>query len=360
MAGIAGVRHAVEYEGGVVMKGFSSMFVPIKRNGDRVQWHLISSSNSETRLTYKDALGRCPERVSLEEVDLGSLRTTRAIVGWCSPVSCLLGSDKVGYKNIHYSGADNADTVLKFAGVLYDKGEKRAWLVKASEVILHLAHHRNWLEPFEIKGKRVRLPTTDQGGLSTRDILLRNAQMDLFDCEKYTFKDMVLNIWSILEFLTDQNVRRDQTPGTIIKGTLRESLHGFEFKAVAEERSPYRLKDTPIEKTSGGWLALVRDIDALVLFADGFNDIMRPLLSDDNQQLCRRWRTMPKGKDYLATSVKILKELYDVAGCRTGSARRGGRDLCESAGAATRYTGRAASRRDQEYGKSGRDVSSVG
>src|SRR5205814_10229216 len=42
MAGIAGVRHAVEYEGGVVLKGFSTMFVPVKRKDDRVQWHLIS------------------------------------------------------------------------------------------------------------------------------------------------------------------------------------------------------------------------------------------------------------------------------------------------------------------------------
>ena len=58
MAGIAGVRHAVEYEGGVIMKGFSNMFVPIKRSGDRVQWHLVSSANCETRLSYRDVLDR--------------------------------------------------------------------------------------------------------------------------------------------------------------------------------------------------------------------------------------------------------------------------------------------------------------
>jgi hypothetical protein len=45
LAGISGVCHAVEYEGGVVMKGFSHMFVPVRKRNDRVQWHAISSQD---------------------------------------------------------------------------------------------------------------------------------------------------------------------------------------------------------------------------------------------------------------------------------------------------------------------------
>lgn len=37
MAALAGASHAVEYEGSVVLKGFSSLLVPIKRHGDSVQ-----------------------------------------------------------------------------------------------------------------------------------------------------------------------------------------------------------------------------------------------------------------------------------------------------------------------------------
>lgn len=360
MMGIAGVRHAVEYGGGVVMKGFSIMFVPMKRNGNRVQWHLISSPNCDTRLSYRDVLDRCQDRASLNEVDLGSLRTTRAIVGWCSAASSLLGSDTANYENIDYSGAQDADTPLKFAGgtlgfqqfgvaqfdftlgpkdgkchfqrsgpyqriisaaektpvVLYDTAEERAWLVPASGVMLHMAHHRNWLEPFETNGKRVKLFATGPAGPSAKEILLKCASMDLSDCGEYTFKDMVINIWSQLEFLIDQNVRRDRTPGTAVTEKLRDVIQGFEFKAVVEERSPFRRKQKTIGKTSGGWPALVRDVDALVLFANGYEDIIRPLTNNNNQSLCSLWRTVPKWKDYLAASVKTLKDLYDVAGCR--------------------------------------------
>ncbi|KAF7513369.1 hypothetical protein GJ744_009790 [Endocarpon pusillum] len=360
MMGIAGVRHAVEYEGGVVMKGFSIMFVPMKRSGNRVQWHLISSPNCDTRLSYRDVLDRCQDRASLNEVDLGSLRTTRAIVGWCSAASSLLGSNAANYGNIDYSGAKDADTPLKLAGgvlgfqqfglaqldftlgpkdgkchfqrsgpyqriisaaektpvVLYDTAEERAWLVPASGVMLHMAHHRNWLEPFETNGKWVELPATGPAGPPAKEILLGCASMDLSDCGEYAFKDMVINIWSQLEFLIDQNVRRDGTPGAAVTGKLRDVIHGFEFKAVVEERSPFRRKQKTIGKTSGGWPALIRDIDALVLFAKCYEDIIRPQTNNNNQSLCSLWRTVPKGKDYLAASVKTLKDLYDVAGCR--------------------------------------------
>jgi hypothetical protein len=359
MAGISGVRHAVEYEGGVIMKGFSNMFVPIKRSGNRVQWHLVSSLNCETRLSYRDVLDRCQIRASLKEVNLESLRITRAIVGWCSAVSSLLGSNTADYENIDYSGAEDADSPLKFSGgtlgfqqfgvaqldftlgpkdgkchfqrsgpykrilaaaekapiVLYDTAEKRAWLMPASSVMLHVANHRNWLEPFEVNSKRIKLLSTSPNGPSAKEVLLKNASIELSDCEQYTFKDMVTDIWSLIEFLIDQNVRRDRTQGATVKGTLRDFVQGFEFKAVVEERSPFRQKQTVIEKTSGGWPTLSRDIDALVLFANGYGDVLRPL-NNNHQGLCNSWQSVPKWNDYLATTVKTLKDLFDVAGCR--------------------------------------------
>ena len=110
----------------------------------------------------------------------------------------------------------------------------------ASSVMLHVAHHRNWLEPFEVDGKRIKLLSTSLNGPSAKEVLLKNASIELSDCEQYTFKDMVIDIWLLLEFLIDQNVRRDRTPGATVKGTLRDVVQGFEFKAVVEERSPFR------------------------------------------------------------------------------------------------------------------------
>ncbi|KAL2004850.1 hypothetical protein VTN00DRAFT_3123 [Thermoascus crustaceus] len=75
------------------------------------------------------------------------------------------------------------------------------------------------------------------------------------------------------------------------------------------------MKQAPIESSSGGWPALQKDIDVLVLFANGYEDIIQPL-ADKNKGLCHKWQSVPKGKDYLATSIETLKRLYDVAGCR--------------------------------------------
>lgn len=238
MVEIAGVRHAVEFEGSVVLKGFSSMFVPIRRSEDRVQWHLICNPDCETRLSYGDTLGRCHNRATLEEVNLECLRTTRAIVGWCSGAGALLGSEMANYENIDYSGAEDADTPLKVAGgslgsqqfgvaqlnfalgpkdgkfhfqrsgpyrrivsaaekspiVLYDTAENRAWLVPASGVMLHIAQHRNWMEPFEVGGQRIKLFTADPTGSHAKDVLLKSASISLSDSAQYTFKDMVVNI----------------------------------------------------------------------------------------------------------------------------------------------------------------------
>lgn len=342
------------------MKGFSHMFVPVRRTQDRVQWHVIASLHPHIRLSYRDALSRCKNRALLGEVGLSDLTRCRAFVGWCSLAASRLGSELTNFENIDYSGAVDADSGLKCAGgslgfqqfgmasldiklgpkdgkchfqrngpyqriisaaertpvVLYDKGERRGWLVPASGVMLHVAQHRHWLEPFTVNGRHIRLDTNCPPGTSAKDILLKNAVVRLSDVDDYTFKDMILNIWSLLEFLIDQNVSRDRnSSGAPIKGSLREYLHGFEFKAVTEERSPLRLKQTLISKTHGGWPQLVRDIDALVLLADGFEDIILPA-EEGGTRLCRDWERAPKGQDYLATSTKTLKDLYDVAGCR--------------------------------------------
>lgn len=360
LAEIAGVRHAVEFDGGVVIKGFSHMFIPIRRTQDRVQWHAISSKDPKARLSYRDALSQCDRRASLQELCLDDLRSCRIIVGWCPVAASRLGSHLANYENIDYSAAADATSGLRCAGgsfgfqqigmaaldfkfgvkdgkchlkrdgpyqsivsaaektrvVLYDTGEQRAWLVAASDVMLHMVQHRHWLEPFEVDGKSIKLDTNVPVGSSAKAILLKNGSFRLSDTSEYNFKDVILNIWSVLERLLDEHVARDRnSPGISINGTLREFLFGYEFKAVVEERSPMSLKRTPLGKSNGGWLQLVQDIDALVLLADGFEDLIVPA-NQRNTDICRLWQRVPKGQDYLATNTRMLNDLFNVAGCR--------------------------------------------
>jgi hypothetical protein len=360
LAALTGVCHAVEYQGGVVMKGFSHMLVPVRRQKDRVQWHLISSKTG-SRLTYSEALSRCDARASLQEVSLDDLKTCRAILGWCSVATSRLGAVSVDYVNLDYSGAKEADASFLCAGgqlgfqqfgtavldfkfgakdgrchfqrngpyrrvisaaekthvALYDTEDQRAWLVNAADVLLHMIQQRHQLDPYSIDRPSIFDPTSNTKDFtSAKEVLLQNEGLLLIKGGTYKFGEAILSIWSMLEFLVDQNASRDRNAqGLPLRGTLRDFITGFEFRAVVEERSPFRLKEVEVQKSNGGWPRLVHDIDALVLLANGFGDLLLPT-PGAKAGLCRTWHSVPTGNDYLATTTKTLDDLHNIAGCR--------------------------------------------
>jgi hypothetical protein len=360
LAGLSGARHVVEYEGGLVMKGFSHMFVPVRRQLDRVQWHAISSSDEETPLSYHDGLSRCASRATLDEVSLKDLASLRTIVGWCSVATTCLGSSHADYENIDYTKADEANSGLRCTGgslgfqqfgvaaldvkfglkdgkshfqrsgpyqriirfaegspiVLHEVERKQSWLVPATNVMLHIVQHRHRLDPFQENGKPMSLDTDIITGSSAKQVLLENRNRVLFEDETHTFMDEILDIWSVLEFLLAQNLTRQrEAPGVRIPSSLHESIYGFEFKAVVQQDAPYKLKKTTISRNHGGWSKLIEDVDALVLFANGFGDVILPA-GVSKEDLCHKWRRVPHGQDYLTTTTNMLQTFFDKAGSR--------------------------------------------
>ncbi|CAN9269120.1 unnamed protein product [Alternaria alternata] len=360
LAGLSGARHVFEYEGGLVMKGFSHMFVPVRRQLDRVQWHAVSSSDEETPLSYQDGISCCGPRARLHEVGLQDLSLLRAIVGWCSVATTCLGSTHAKYENIDYTKATEANSAPRCTGtsfgfqqfgvaaldvkfglkdgkshfqragpyrrivqladsspiVLHDIEDKRSWLVPATNVMLHIVQHRHHLDPFQVNGQSISLDTNISRGSSAKNVLLKNRDQVLYEDDKHTFMNEILDIWSTLEFLLAQNISRErEAPGLPIPSSFHGSLYGFEFKAIVNQDAPYNLKKTSIKRTHGGWKKLIEDIDALVLFANGLGDVILPA-GEHNQDLCSRWRKVPHGQDYLATTTNMLQTLFDKAGSR--------------------------------------------
>ncbi|CAM1502157.1 Fc.00g041410.m01.CDS01 [Cosmosporella sp. VM-42] len=340
LAEMAGVRHAVEFKGGVVMKGPTSMLVPISRKADIVQWHLVSSGDPDERLSYQSGINLCQRRALVDEVDLNSLRDTRVVVGWCSHARVMLGKEEMNYENLEYSTAGVQSSSLNFSGgaigfqqfgaghlnfamgpkdakvhfkrsgtyrkvlswasktnvLLYDTAERRAWLVHADDVILHIIRARGSREAFISNGKGVSL---QEGSTSTESLRLNESILISDDGE--TFRDMVSSIWSMLEFLLDEDVQMDGRSERPLETPFKRKVSGYEFMGVVEERSPFQRKQCTIGKSGGSWTSLIDDTGALVLFASGFEDLIRP--TEDMKGLCHAWNSMPKGKDYLATTV---------------------------------------------------------
>ena len=102
-------------------------------------------------------------------------------------------------------------------------------------------------------------------------------------------------------------------PGVKLRGTMRDKLYGWEFRALVEEKS-FRRKEKVLDKSNGGWINLIEDIDAVVLFANGFEEVIKPV--SHLESLCSGWKTLPKDKDYLAVGCPMLETLYNEAGSR--------------------------------------------
>lgn len=76
IAGLAGSDRAVEFNGRVFIKGFSTMLVAIKLRGDLLMWHYLFNTKSE-RISYLDLALQVPNDISLLQLD-----TARHVVGW--------------------------------------------------------------------------------------------------------------------------------------------------------------------------------------------------------------------------------------------------------------------------------------
>ncbi|KAI0197211.1 hypothetical protein EV127DRAFT_488688 [Xylaria flabelliformis] len=335
MAAIIGARHAGTFDGGIVIKGFSSMFLPI--------------------LSYDKGVKRCPNRSLLPIVDFTSLETARCFIGWNSVVEIQVGDDINNFDNLEFSDATEVKSTLqiprasvgfqqfglaqidvtfgkrdgkchfqrsssyrrivsaseKMFITLFDTGERRGYLVAASRILLHILRHRISLGRGGVPASKVKIVSTE----SITETLLENAKLRLSseEHEPLFLDDVVSEIWSILELLQAQSISAERNDKLEIHATWQERLLGYEYMAIVEDWSPMPLKELEIHRTCGGWPRLVRDVNGLVLLANGFGDLIRPI---DNQEiLCHRWKTLPRNKDYIAIPVKVLLSLYRLAGC---------------------------------------------
>ena len=364
MAALGGARHAVDFEGGLVLKGWSTLLVPMERHEDSVQWHLICTRD-EDRIPYREASVQCPNRALLEDLNHEELRTTRAFLGLWKEAETHLATADADYENIDWSKAKDAgpsprltggtfgiskiisaqinfvlgakdgpfhysqqepfqktiDRAEKLPIVLYDQADRRAWLVPALPVILHIIQLRSHIKPFVVGGEKVQISPLDplKQGHAAREAIAKNKSQKLFDCEsneekEYCFRDAVLDIWSILDRLMEREATTQATPGMAVQASWQKTLHGWEFRAVADEDRHLKQKEQVLEKTAGLWYNLVKEVDAVVLFASGLGDIVKP--RPEMAGLCQKWRRLPKGKDYLAVCVSMLEIFYAKAGHR--------------------------------------------
>jgi hypothetical protein len=88
MARLTGTKRINTFNGKLFIKGFSTMLVPTRKEGNHLIWHLLYNED-RSHISYLDSTVAHAENIS----DL-HLEKSRHIVGWCSDVRYCAGKKK--------------------------------------------------------------------------------------------------------------------------------------------------------------------------------------------------------------------------------------------------------------------------
>ncbi|KAF2500867.1 hypothetical protein BU16DRAFT_602962 [Lophium mytilinum] len=361
MAALANVPLATCFRGGYVLKGRSLLFVPVKRENDSVQWHLLNKPGG--RISYHEAVHLFPDRLSVGELDEEALVTTKCFLGWCSDSLCRLASNDYDYLSVGYTktsylskrvlsltgasvgfqqfgagslqfailkkdGMHHADRAQFYADllddakqipvILQDMEDRRAWYTDGETAILHIIFHRHVLRRFEVS-QTVQIVSADptdpqsvrQAMLSNADIpMICDRSMETLGLQSKSFKHLVQELYSMLEGFMEQTTEITET-GIEMKLSWKKHVQGWEYMDLVNRKLNPRLRETELKSTCGNWPDLARDRNAVILFGTRLQNIIGP---HPSVRLCKQFKELPKHKDYLAIQSTTLEEMYLESG----------------------------------------------
>ncbi|TVY48628.1 hypothetical protein LOCC1_G003111 [Lachnellula occidentalis] len=377
MAGLGQATRVTNFDGGLIIKGSSSMFYPTQRIQNSVLWHFLVNENGE-RMSYLSAEGY---RASIHDIDATCLERSRNFLGWASSVEIHAGGKEIRYEDIDWAGASLASAGIAFekasivAGqfvtggasfvrgtqdtpiyisrgggpyaqevhfarnmkvVLYDTKDRRGWLVDSASALLHLTRTQLSSSPysdsdlFRLEDFNHADPTNGVHAAKKALMDSKNRNIVIFEdvetsteskassgiagseqvrkkATRWTYEDLVRQTYHTLEQIHDYQTKMMASPALGLRFTDREKLIGFGFKGIVDGHNDL-LPRVAILKASGrGWVDFTRSIRAIILLGKGFGEIIKP--SKDSNTLCKYWRHVPTGKDYLVACMATLKEI---------------------------------------------------
>jgi hypothetical protein len=225
--------------------------------------------------------------------------------------------------------------------LLYDVGDRRAWLVNGASALLHLViaslkyelstpigyKFLSKVEDLKMVGEQYRANSAfysliDEGNMDLP--ILPGKKKMIKELEKkgdigkakieesnISFSDRVEQVIDYLEKAFIYQEEKIYRSGHEVKFPLRRLLEGFDFAEIAESQTSVPRRITELKATGKGWIDFVRKIKAVTLFGRGFGEIISP-----TNVPCDFWRKMPTGDDYLAVCVHDLNNIIKRFGVR--------------------------------------------
>lgn len=267
-------------------------------------------------------------------------------------ISCSIGLKD---RPIHINLDDYIGMLLTISTrffVLYDVGDRRAWLVDGASTLLHLlrASIKHYQDDSRLRlifcfdsDDFVEADKPYTGGdaafkvlsnVDNQDLPLYPKSHEIWDEEtrktreriehvskrKSTYlrvRDRVGQICTVLEQIIAHQDDDMNGVGFRLKYTPRLQLEGFDFMGVATNQGTLWPKVATLHATGAGWVDFTRALHAVTLFGNGFGDLFQPTEAQESCRSCG-WNTnLPVGKDYLAVCATELEEIIKMSGEKT-------------------------------------------
>ena len=252
---------------------------------------------------------------------------------------------------LYLSRASTYEMEIRFAGsvnvVLYDVVDRRGWLMDGANALLHLACKRlsllscdpiipapllklsnfQYAKANPADGKKVaasalmdpqnrslpifeEIETWEETTLTDRNSAEKVERKTIK--KEWCFQDLVRETWRILEQIHDHQVQLLSAPGVGLRGTDRDKLEGFGFRDIAQGDYPLRPRVAILKSSGRGWVDFTKNIRAITLLGQGFGELIKPVR--DSNTLCRLWKQVPTGQDYLVARISTLDEICERSG----------------------------------------------
>ncbi|KAI0193485.1 hypothetical protein F4808DRAFT_453229 [Astrocystis sublimbata] len=353
MAGLARTGQVNIFNGKTFIKGYSTLLIPTKRNGNTLIWHLVYKRNG-SRISYLAG-------AAIPAQDIGNLdlATLRHVLGWCSEAAVYAGSARAN-NLIGGSGLPKPDQGAALAGLfvspgkaimggaafvlgvketpphvgrksyieklrwidaqrvlLWDESDKRGWLINGSTALLYivrasLAHNSmdKFKSAFVFRPEHVSESEEPLVPDSALHVLLnrKNWALKLYheDDGDFPLKRRVNQVYGILEKLIDHQSDITGENGIKMIGQPRNCLEGWDFRDLLTFRDPLYPRVTTVDSKGKGWIDMTRALHTVTLFGRGFGELIKPIGLD-----CGHWSSLPKQEYYVAASFSDLAEVVN-------------------------------------------------
>ena len=392
MATLAGIRTAVEFRGGLILRGLSTALIPLglRYGEDAIQWHLATTNTTDDAIIngLLDEIEGIGYYRYYRVQDVQQLWAKKAYLGWCSFAMVRLGTQEAEYQDVTWSDPSKVRRHIEFSGfslslgssglgfggptgtanfvipraqrthfmdvgnqlkdrlkysiarpvIVYDTSDQRGWMIPIVCLILYMLHLR--------VGKLPKPPEASQDGLApipysradkeaaqeAYEILIKymepHSVSTLGNSEKRN------DTLALFYIALDIFFGKSKELSTTSLESQTSDISGFELMDAVFAESPFRYNSRRIQRNSGGWAQFGDTVG--ILFCKGIGDAIIP--GAGANKLCRPWSSVPAGFDYLGAYVPCVIDVLNRQGQHKGSERlreRIGYDLyatCHHAG----------------------------